>query len=242
MKNNFIFKVFLITVISSIIAIISFLKFDLITVKKVIDDNKYNYNSIEMADELVSEQGIDGMIEKLDFSIVNSVVKITEGNEFKYKVYKNSRGSLEDLEVYTDEETLKFRERGNRKITKNSYKIEITIPKDKLVEVEYEGVNGMLSSSTALRNIEVDLTNGEINLSGEEAYDTDINMVNGTVDMKFDRYKGYANVEIITGSVEIMGQEKSNAIIPKNIKQNLGIENNYEQVDIGIVNGTVTIN
>lgn len=245
MQNKFIKIIFLVLIISLAIGIVSFMINDVSTLQ-----NNYSVEDFfEIFEEsndpkyLLAANAIDKDTNKISQDLINSELVFQESEEFKYEIY-TSKDFESNIDKYgrinNTNNTLRIKEKSNFRNLKT--KVMIYVPKDVLLKTDIDIVNGYLVSEVSFDNLNIDMVNGSVDLSGPNSYDIDIDMTNGDLNFKFVKYDAKIKADMINGNVDIFDRSFVFGMFPPNEKEFFEIlGSGKHNIDIDMTNGSVNI-
>lgn len=257
MKDKFTLKVLIIGLVALGIGIVSFIFFDLSTIrelqrKDILWDSRAEEDILDRRNKsngknenlLVNKVKINDTVKKLDIDIVNGNINIIEGDSFEYTIISDVKdlNMGEHLDIINDKKTLMIDEIS--RVTNGSndilFNIDIIIPKDKKLDLNIEMVNGEILGEVDFNNISIDLVNGHIDFKGDNMCEMNIDSVDLELELSYKNYDNEFNITAVSGNVKFLDEIVDiNPITGDDFERVLG--NGKHRVDIDMVNGRIEV-
>lgn len=185
-----------------------------------------------------------GAFTKLKLDLVSSYVEVQKGEDYKLAVYISQEDlAFEDVfSLSTEDQQLILNEKdwiNNVKsfLTTLTSRVVITVPKTEDLSLEVDVVNGEVKVAGTLAAFKFDGPNVNIFLSGKETYPIAIDIVNGDIELVFEKYDADLDLEFVNGRFDILGDQMSATL--SDYQKTLG--EGRDDIQIDAVNGKVII-
>ncbi|EFI41424.1 hypothetical protein [Peptoniphilus sp. oral taxon 386] len=243
--RDFMTKTAIVAVVFSCLTVGSFFAFDYKNVKDKVFCEDYWNNSIsnQMDREYKSVLKENGKFDSIKINSTNLSIAIVESEEDKYELYSKIPNA--DFRKYINISTSKDDGGFECKVdeikstNKNVFKIVFYTTDPKSLAVKIDSVNGSIDVDGVLKNLDVDFTNGAINLNAEESYNANIETINGIVSINFKKIDAVISVEAVNGVIKFLDESRISVGGVHEFNKKIG--NGRDEIDIEMVNGEVYI-